>query len=283
MRPHQRLVMAARLAKYSTKRSKLLQRVLQALEHWSRQRSYTGADWYGIEQFHLHLAKVVESVGIEVAGWYRYPSSSREDMDGKDWRLVLPDEEGAVVVNCHSLLHDGVWSLSTSIYHTYDVDLMKLQAIGAPHHWLRTLLWTRMVAEELQTHGYDYAAVIEDIDQRMAWTSQLQVQADGLIPMITEEFTKLTGEVPILPEAHVGLSSIGIYGSKVGMHDPPDPLQPYSVITIHPKALKTHGYVEIVLLHELCHYVLQVKDTDPHGELFQQLASAVGIPDKFQD
>lgn len=144
-----------------------VEKVRQALSDFLQMRSFPGPSWDGIEAFHNTLASVVDSAAVEVAGWYKYTASTRSDMDGKDWRIVLPDEAGAVSINCHSLLHDDQWTLVTSIYHTSEIELSKLRFLHHPTASTRALMWTLAVARGLATQGYGYTEVIEGFEQRL--------------------------------------------------------------------------------------------------------------------
>lgn len=139
--------------------------IRQGLAHWSTQRNYEGKEWDGVESFNLALAKLVDAVAIEAAGWYKYPSSKRSDKDGKDWRLVT---RSGVAINCHSLLHDDVWSLATTIYKTNDINLSKLKFISDSDPRRRALLWSLEVAKVLETDGYKYDKAKDDMRRRLA-------------------------------------------------------------------------------------------------------------------
>ena len=67
----------------------LEEKVRDAVAHWQVQHDYEGVLWDGIESIHFSLTDAVNSLMIEDAGWYSYPSSLRSDMDGKDWRRFV--------------------------------------------------------------------------------------------------------------------------------------------------------------------------------------------------
>lgn len=263
------------------------QAVKDAMSHWSESRDYYGPSWDGIEAFHWQLAKVAEYATIESAGWYKYPSSARQDMDGKDWRLVLTTFNESVAVNCHSLLHDSVWTLSSTIYTTKDIDREMLEApIGSSDHWERTLLWTLDLAEKLQTQGYDYTSVINSFKARIKANRRLTLMKEEMIPEIVDEYEAIYGPIGQMLPISVGFSNLRASGPSIGCHDKPSDTQPYSIISIKPKAAKDLNYLRHVLKHELVHYVLHHHNAEgepPHGKRFQQLAKAVGIPQKYRD
>ena len=142
--------------------------VREALEHWAVQRDYKGVSWDGVEAFNFRLATVADRAIVQSAGWYRYCGSTRPDMDGKDWRLLIP-WEAPVSVNCHSLLHNGVWTLSTTIFFTSEVDLRHTApVISNDDVWVRSMMWSIEVAKVLQTDGYNYSEAIADMKERVA-------------------------------------------------------------------------------------------------------------------
>ncbi len=263
-------------------KSVLLSKVQRALRNWKSQKAYDGPSWQGVEDFHFHLAPITEQLTIEAAGWYKYPSSTRSDMDGKDWRLLIPDPEGGVVaINCHSLLHDDVWSLTTTIYRTSDVNLTNSYQVGSSNHWIRTLSWTKVVAEVLETDGYDYTKPKADLTKRLGLSRQASNIAGELLPRTLATVGVLSG----LPNLHVGVSDVGLEGTgKIGMHRKPSWEHPYSILTVAPRAFsKGLDYVKIVIQHELIHYVLQGQDKDTHGDQFSEIAAKLGIPEKYRD
>lgn len=262
------------------------QGVRRALSHWNGQHDYIGPSWDGIEAFHFQLAKVATQAAIEAAGWYKYPSSTRIDMDGKDWRLVLTAGTETVAVNCHSLLHDSVWTLSTTVYSTREIQTSKLHFVGDQDHWARTLKWTIAVAEALQTDGYDYSPVIDSLEKRLRANEGLTRMKNKMLPEIIGAYEDLYGPIGELYPISVGFSNLRASGPSIGCHDKPSDIQPYSIISIKPHAAKKPKYIRDVLKHELVHYVLQHHDFEnepSHGKHFQELAKKLGLPEKYRD
>lgn len=60
---------------------------------------------------------------------------------------------------------------------------------------------------------------------------------------------------------------------------------PYGVLSLSPVAFdRGMGMVKMVILHELAHAAIgNTSDSDNHGENFQRLATALGIPERYQD
>ena len=260
--------------------------IRHALKHWGVQRDYRGISWDGVELFHFHLASQTRQVGIESVGWYKYPSSKREDMDGKDWRLVIPDLQGAVAVNCHSLLHDDVWSLTTTVYSTQDIDLDVVEMLGDDDHWGRTLKWTLAVAKVLETHGYDYRVAKASILGRMRRSVVARQMAEELLPVVRRSCEKVVPRRLPLREFSIGVSKSIVPKRKVGYHFSPELSNlDYSVITLHPQAFHDPGYTRAVVTHELIHLALGTTcdQVGAHGAEFQKIADLSGLPKEYQD
>jgi len=259
--------------------------IKQALSHWKVQRDYYGPRWSGVEALHFELAKVVDMVHVEAAGWYRYPSSLRSDQDGKDWRLVVPDRQGAVAVNCHNLLHDNVWTLSTTAYSTQDIDLEKVFPLGhLDDHWTRVLLWTEAVAKVLETEGYDYTKARRELSWRLQANQVLRRLRDEVTPAIREAFRKVVGYVPRLPACSIGFATWRVNANCIGRYEHPTDQAPYGIITVHPKATRDWNYVREVVKHELIHHSLSVvNERRAHGEYFQRMAQELGLPHEYRD
>lgn len=262
------------------------QAVRQALSHWNGQHDYYGPSWDGVEAFHFQLAKVATKAAIEVAGWYKYPSSVRSDMDGKDWRLVVHSGVETVAVNCHSLLHDSVWTLNTTVYSTREIELSQLNFIGDEDHWSRTLQWTIEVARGLEQDGHDFSSVIEALEKRLRANQALTRIKDRMLGEVVGSYEDLYGPIGTMYPLSVGFSNLRATGPSIGCHDKPSDIQPYSIISIKPHAAKDPKYVRDVLKHELVHYVLQHHDFEnepSHGKHFQELAKELGLPEKYRD
>lgn len=262
------------------------QQIRTVLQHFQSQHDYYGTSWKGIQLFHYELAKVAEQVGIESAGWYKYDTSTRSDMDGKDWRLVVPNMNSPVAVNCHSILHDDVWTMNTTVYSTDDLDFSKFgRTFGSADHWQRTYDWTIEVADILQTSGYDYSDVIEKFKRRKVQSAFMTKTGHDLIPEVAEAYRAVTGnEINNLPYVSIGLSNIHLPPGKVGHHRGTTDVTDYSIIDVNPEALKRgKDYVKIVIKHELIHYMLSQANNPTHDETFVKIGKELGIPDKFLD
>lgn len=268
--------------------SKLAQHAQMVLKRFGEQHDYPGTEWLGVERLCYELAKVTQGVAVEVPTddqpWYDYASTEREQ-DGKDWRYVFPDPEGgAVVVNCHSLLHDDVWTLSTTVFSTDEIDLTKLKLAGNLDHWTRAMLWQMQTVKVLAVQGYDYDDALEEMVKRHKLSANLGELVAGLLPGIVKAFQNVMGKDPTPRDLSLGVSEAVLLKNKIGEHEGPKDQLPYSIITVHPTAFADPAYLEQVMKHELIHYVLHEECTRyAHGQEFQDIAGEVKLDIEYRD
>ncbi len=257
--------------------------IQEALSHYRETRDYYGSSWDGVEKFYYHLAKSTREVFIESPGWYKYKTSNRLDMDGKNWRILVPDDKGFVVINCHSVLHDKVWTLSTTIYSTQEVDPKKVKVIKGKSHWDATLRWTLKTAKVLEKSGYDYGPAQEDIQKRLDAVSGLEKEAQQHLKDVTKAFRKVKKTIPRLPPFSVGFSDVRVTPDSIAVHEPPTDLQCCSVITIDPCVMGQDKYITQILRHELIHYLLENECSDEtHSQDFHDIADLIDLPIKYR-
>ena len=260
----------------------------EGLAHFAEPHDYFGTAWDGVELLCFELASFAEEAAVEVpkgGGWYRYESSAQDGQDGKDWRYVIPDRAGPIVVNAHSLLHDGVWTLSTTVYSSRaSIDPSKLQLVRNADHWTRTLDWTIRTAEALQTQGYDYAEAIKGLRARRRVIPKLRQEMERQLPAVRRAYRKLEGKPWKMPYISIGSSHIRQQPQSVGMHEAPTDLRPYSVITVSPDALDNESYLRAVVKHELIHAALDTTAAyeTVHGERFQKYAQELKLEPKYR-
>lgn len=260
------------------------------MSHFSVQRDYMGPVWDGIELFHFELAKAVTAVGVEAAGCYKYPTSKRPGSDGQDWRLVT-QHPTPVVINCHSLLHDGVWTLNTTIYSSREARRPQI-VVQSKDHWQRTMMWTGALARALMTSGYDHkktlqnlAKTLQGLARRRAVSAKLTAAGfHRVVPKIKKVYRELCGQEPVCLPFSVGVSPIRVQPNHIALYEPPSDVMPYGIVTVKPRALKDDIYLKHVVTHELIHHVLATSgDYTIHGDLFNAVAAAMGIPREFRD
>jgi hypothetical protein len=238
----------------------VLQKVQRVLRYWQSPKRYPGPSWNGIEKIHLTLASVVDEVGVEAGGWYKYPSSTRSDKDGKDWRLVCAGDGKPVVINFHSLLHDGYWTLTTTIYETEEVDLSKVKMIGHPDAWARSMLWSIRLAKVLETDGYNYKPALEGMIKRINVVNELKEIAKHITPWLLGVATEV-GVLDPMPQVTIAVNSWRSKGE--GVYDPPTKDRPYGIITIDSELLSSFEAMERILTSKLILAVLNESKPNP--------------------
>jgi len=254
------------------------------LSHYQQQRDYHHSSWDGIEALHFELAKSTQVAAIEAAGWYKYPASSRDSMDGRDWRLVIPGFSGAVAVNCHSIQHDNVWTLATTVFSTRDIHMQQLRFLGDADHWSRTLVWTAAVALALQTADYDYTPMLRTLRVRLQMNRVLQGIVKKLWPQVEEALHSVFNtQVKMFPLSS-GVGKIRVEPNHVGRYEHPTDECPYGILTIHPKTWKDKTYLFEVVKHELIHHALASLPgkRKPHDDDFLKMAEALNLPEKYR-
>ena len=261
-------------------------RIGEAISHWHVQRHYEGTSWDGIEKFHLAMATVVDSLVIETplgSAWYDYPSGQGDNkMAGKNWRYIVVDPVGILptVINAHSMVHDGAWSLTTTIYSSSELGESN-EPIGHFDPWVRSMLWSIELARLLQTDGYDFTNVIANMKYRMrlcqkVWKRMKEIRID-----IEGAFEGMFGREPDFPDYFlVVIADWDLPEGKIASYNYADK-EPWGTLCVSPKAFE-RGIQDAVIKHELCHAAVG-ENGDPHGEEFQRLADWLGVPEEHQD
>lgn len=262
--------------------------IKHTLRKWNKQHDYYGQWWEGIEKFHLILARETDYLAVEVAGWYKYPSSKRPDMDGKDWRLIIPGEDAPSVINCHSILHDGVWTFTTTIHSTNQIHENQLDFIGHDDFWKRSMIWTIEVAKKLAIQGYKYKDTIDELESRLLRVDVLNVMKKELYSKIKDAQDKLGQRVDFPKHLTVGINewiqkpkSIASYWSPEDMDG-----KPIGCIIISPRAFdKGEKYLRYVMMHEMIHAATgdDCRSNAGHCDEFNELSDAMKLPKKYQD
>lgn len=251
----------------------LLQKIRRVLRPWQATKRYPGPSWNGIEKIHLTLAGVVESLGIESAGWYSYPSSTRPDKDGKNWRLICADGGKPIVINFHSLLHDGYWTATTTIYETDEVDLSKVKMLGHPDAWARSMLWSIRLAKVLETDGYDYKPAIESMIKRIHVVNKLKEMTKFITPWLEEAATEV-GVLDSLPKFTIAVNS---WRAKTeGVYEKPATDQPYGIITIDSELISSFDAMEKTLTSKLILAILNTNKPNPSYHAILKLLNRRG-------
>jgi len=241
--------------------------VKACLARFNQQHDYPAGDWTGVERLCYELAKAA-------------PAASVERIDG-GWRYIAPDPtdpEMAVVVACHTVSHNDRWTLSTTIYTTPDLVITN-DLRSHRDHWTRAFLWEMDTARLMGD-----AAAIQRMQHRLLASRALAAKAKKMLPSVVTAFKNLYQREPELNGLSVGVSEAPVLPGKIGRHEGPKDEVPYSILTVHPNALKDPEYTNIVIKHELIHYVLAEEETkNSHGPKFQDLAAELRLPRQYRD
>lgn len=320
-------------------------KVKYALRLWDKAHTYLSPDWSGIEMFHWYLTHVESAVIIESAGWYNYPSNvvvlpnKSNEYHGVDWRIICKPRPFSLsdptltstVINCHSVLFNGTWTLTTTITELKGVALIPYikqfkNVITHYDPWIRSMIWTINVVNLISTHNYSYKSVIND----MLYRIQLAENIRGEMMVYQQQITNILRGFNMssfesrcfltdykFPYISVAINAwalptltIGKYGHPMYyagdesrareeiLHDYKAVNRFYGEMTIHTEALdllnSPNGgrhdpedklpYYKYVMMHELIHGIFNNKcNGNSHGRRFQRIATAMGIPKKYQD
>jgi hypothetical protein len=257
------------------------------MSHFQGQKDYYSTSWDGIEAFHFQLAKATQVAAVDSAGWFSFPGSSVKGWDGKNWRLIVPSFSGATAVNCHSLLHDNVWTLSTTIFSTRDtVDMGGLRFFGSEDHWTRTLVWSIAVALNLQKGTqFRYDKPIQQFQTRLRCNRILNQMVQKLWGPVERALQEQFQTDAQMPPLSTGFGTIRVEPNHVGRYEHPSDECPYGILTVHPKVWSDKPYLFEIVKHELIHHALAAVpgERKPHDDDFKAMANALGLPKKYQD
>ena len=267
-----------------------VEKIEYVLQPWTVQKSYPGPSWCGIERIHLALASVVKTLAVEVPignPWYKYKSSNRSDMDGKDWRLIVPTNP-AIAINFHSLLHDKRWTVVTTIYRSKDIDLAKVsKVVSHPDPWIRSMLWTIRLAKELETQGYDYKPALDSMVKRLELVNYLRQTKNCMEPDVIEAAKKFgaigagRGE---LPPITIALNSWRTGKLRNASYEKPANGRDFGIITIDSEMMSSIEYMQEIVRHELVHAVLNENcRNNTHGPTFQNIAKEIGLTREYRE
>lgn len=265
----------------------IVERVDEVLSSWKSQQSYPGTSWAGIEHIHLKLTRIIDDpVFIETAGWYKYPTSTRPDQDGKDWRIVILTEAvGDVVINFHSLLHDNLWTINTTIYQTEEIDSSKFKTPSGLSHgdpWIQSMLWTLRLAKILETDGYNYQPIIDNMVARLQlvntyWQIARRIKQDVIIG------GKQVGIHNEIPPLSIAINDWSLQKDSVGMYKRPDDYK-HGIITVNAKIGENFDYANEIIKHEMIHALLNEDcKHGTHGPMFNNVAIEVKLPEDYRD
>lgn len=267
-----------------------VEKIEYVLQPWASMKSYPGPSWCGIERIHLALAYAVKTLAVEIptsSPWYKYKSSTRPDMDGKDWRLVVPTNP-AIAINFHSLLHDKRWTVVTTIYKSKDIDPQGAgKFLGHSDPWIRSMLWTTNLARKLETSGYDYKPALDSMIKRLELVNYLRQLKNCMEPDVLEAANKygaIGGGRGFIPSATIAINSWRLPKDRMGLYEKPANGRDFGIITVDSESMSSMEYMQEIIRHQLVHAVLNENcRNNTHGPTFQNIAKEIGLHRKYRD
>ena len=105
----------------------------------------------------------------------------------------------------------------------------------------------------------------------------------GLKKFVDDTYESVFGYADDLPE-RIELRVDEVKPGKIGSYRY-DEAQPYGILTLSPAIFdREREMICWVIVHELAHAAMgNTEDSDNHGPEFQELATALGIPEQYQD
>ena len=239
-----------------------------ALSYWTdKQHDFYGPDWSGIEKLCFDVAKLSDTVLIESAGWHQYKMSlMREEdwkararrgeyeftnlmknhhnsQDGKNWRFILPaaafsgvdDTPTSTIINCHSMLHNHVWTLNVTITEergnattVFTRAFERNKGIGHQDAWVRSMKWAIAVTRALETSGVDYSSAIKYMMDKIMLSNDLHKIKLRLQPLVLAAYKQVIPKSlycykkrPSFPYITIAVNSWSLQAGKIGMYEHP--------------------------------------------------------------
>ncbi len=165
-------------------------------------------------------------------------------------------------------------------------------ALGSDSSFVRSLLWTKAIIQPME--GHLYQDKLKDIDKRLALYKSLRKAKDRTIKKIDKSFRQMFGRPTDLPaQVEVAIADWFIKPGKIAAYTPPV-WNPKGKVTIAHRAFPDWDYINDILLHELIHGAFGNEGCmgqqcqpgvhqDSHHADFKRLATALGLPEQYQD
>lgn len=265
--------------------------VQKCLKDWMCQKTFWGVSWDGLEEFYRDISLVPFSskIGIESNGWYKYPSSTKKKKDGKDWRIILLDVDPVVVINCHSIMTDSHWTLTTTVHDERDIDKSKIKnIIEDSDPMIKSMLMTIMTAELLgKDRVYNYRSAIADMKRRLKEVRKLRQMMMKMIPEVNRAYMDIFGKKSKLPDyITLGINYWGSKTGKIGRIAYPTKDIPWAEMVINPVAYTRPNvmlYLHQIVLHELIHAALGKNCCKrAHGKEFIKMSEKLNLLKKYR-
>ena len=141
---------------------------------------------------------------------------------------------------------------------------------------LRQMVLLRRASERVAEIFYK-ASIEEGSD-----SPELSKMAKTISKEISKTYSNLFNEESHLPD-EIRVQTGKLPPQKAGAYKYPGKHE-YGTLIVDEDVLKVgKQWVRLVLTHELCHAAIGKNVKDDHGEKFKTLATAMGLPEKFQD
>jgi hypothetical protein len=248
--------------------------IRETLVHWKTQRTYWHTRIDGLENLCFELASLTPRTKIVTFPW--------------GWRFIVPEPmpNRVTMIDCLVVQHGNFWTMSMMVY---PVDYHPLVGEAYPlieDHWARTFAWANEISRGMIDYGFPWKEARKDLLERAKLTSKvLRPKVADILSRVLAARRRRPGDGPVYPPGSItaAFSEVRLKAGKVGLVEPPTDRRAYSVMSVAPHALKDPEYFEQVLLHESIHLAVAETNGEPHEGMFLELATELGLKEKFRD
>jgi hypothetical protein len=248
------------------------------MAYYAVQHTYEWPCAHGLELFHLHLSAVAKEVCIQAAPWHSFKNGSRKN--GCTWRYILksPDKKDhVVIVTCNIVVTQEHWTLTTAV-HEDEASTNGYVFIGDLDPWTRAVEWTLKLHELIG--GFD----LGDLDVRFELSQEARKLLFRVVPIVRSTFENMFHCSCDLPsEITLIVADWNLRDGKIGSYKYTGDF-PFGIMTIGLNAFERGAMmVYWVMAHELAHASIGDRVDDDHGEEFKAFATALNVPEGYQD
>ena len=278
-------------------RSNNLNYVIKKLAFWQQQHYFDSNSWDGIEKMHYDISKLSTKIGIESAGWYKYDSNISSYMNGKNWRIIMLDQNPFIVIECHSVAIKDYWTIITTMYEINHNSLNQahLSIISDPDPWIRSINLSITLTELLEVPNlYSYEKTRKGMIKRLQLVMHIRKILDQIMFSVETLYKQMFNKKSFLPDyITIGINTWRIKTGKIGLLLHPKDNVTWAELVINPLAftkyksniegISTDQYIYYILLHELIHSALgKSYNNHNHTGEFKIMAAKLGLPEKYQ-
>ena len=270
--------------------SAMVNRIRKIMRHWDSPKEYYGPYWAGIEKIYARLAPIIRMAAFEApdsptgesSAWYRYPNDklsspnsnnsqiTSAELDGKDWRMILPIALHPVEVNFHSIIgvdlikgNGSVWSLTTTVMDKplSQLDTDNIILYGHPDPWKRSMIWAIETTKILEIPGIiNYKKVRQDMLNRIGFASILQELKIPILAQMHYKYEQIMGDNGYAQPEYITIT-VNKWDLPVGKESyymPPHYDTDlgwifWGTVIIHPDLAKKPKLARMALIHQLAH------------------------------